>query len=48
METHYHRGGATVAFLTLGIYSNNFSHIHARVATSIECGDADEITFTTN
>lgn len=47
METHYHRGGATVAILSLGIIPTIFPY-HARVATSIECGDADEITFTTN
>ena len=47
METHYHRGGAAVAILTLGFIPTIFPY-HARVATSIECGDADEITFTTN
>lgn len=47
METHYHRGGATVAILSLGFIPTIFPY-HARVATSIECGDADEITFTTN
>ena len=47
MKTHYHRGGATVAILSLGIIPTIFPY-HARVATSIECGDADEITFTTN
>lgn len=47
METHYHRGGATVAILSLGIIPTIFPY-NARVATSIECGDADEITFTTN
>ena len=47
METHYHRGGATVAILTLGFVPIIIPY-PARVATSIECGDADEITFTTN
>ena len=47
METHYHRGGATVAVLTLGFVPIIIPY-PARIATSIECGDADEITFTTN
>lgn len=47
METHYHRGGATVAVLTLGFVPIIIPY-PARIATSIECGDAGEITFTTN
>ena len=47
METHYHRGGAAVAILSLGFIPTIFPY-KARVATSIECGDAEKITFTTN
>ena len=47
METHYHRGGATIAVLTLGFVPIIIPY-PARIATSIECGDADEIIFTTN
>jgi len=47
METHYHRGGATVAILTLGLVPIIIPY-PARIATSIECDDADKITFTTN
>lgn len=47
METHYHRGGATVAVLTLGFIPIIIPY-PARIATSIECQDVGEINFTTN
>ena len=47
METHYHRGGATVAVLTLGFVPIIISY-PARIATSIECQDVGEMSFTTN
>lgn len=47
METHYHRGGATVAVLTLGFVPIIIPY-KARIATSIECGDTNEMSFTTN
>lgn len=47
METHYHRGGATVTVLTLGIIPIIIGY-SARIATSIECQDAGEISFITN
>lgn len=47
METHYHRGGATVAVLTLGFVPIIIPY-PARIATSIECQDVGEINFTTN
>lgn len=47
METHYHRGGATVAVLTLGFVPIIIPY-PARIATSIECQDIGEISFTTN
>lgn len=47
METHYHRGGATVAILSLGFIPIIIPY-PARIATSIECQDIGEIRFTTN
>jgi len=47
METHYHRGGATVAVLTLGFVPIIIPY-PARIATSIECQDIGEMNFTTN
>ena len=47
METHYHRGGATVAVLTLGFIPVIIPY-PARIATSIECQEVGEISFTTN
>ena len=47
METHYHRGGATVAILTLGFIPIIIPY-PARIATSIECQDIGEMNFTTN
>lgn len=47
METHYHRGGATVAVLTLGFVPIIIPY-PARIATSIECQEVGEISFTTN
>ena len=47
METHYHRGGATVAVLTLGFIPIIIAY-PARIATSIECQEVGEISFTTN
>jgi hypothetical protein len=47
METYYHRGGATIAVFTLGFVPIIIPY-RARIATSIECGDANEMTFTTN
>lgn len=47
METHYHRGGATVAILTLGLVPIIIPY-PARIATSIECQDIGEMKFTTN
>lgn len=47
METHYHRGGATVAVLTLGFVPIIIPY-PARIATSIECQDVGEMSFTTN
>ena len=47
METHYHRGGATVAILTLGVIPIVIPY-PARIATSIECQDIGEMNFTTN
>ena len=47
METHYHRGGATVAVLTLGLVPIIIPY-KARIATNIICGDNDEQKFTTN
>ena len=47
METHYHRGGATVAVLTLGFVPIIIPY-KARIATSIKCGDTNEMSFTTN
>lgn len=47
METHYHRGGATVAILSLGFIPIIIPY-KARIATSIECQDIGEISFTTN
>ena len=47
METHYHRGGATVAVLTLGFVPIIIPY-PARIATSIECQDIGEMKFTTN
>lgn len=47
METHYHRGGATVAILSLGFIPIIIPYT-ARIATSIECQDIGEIRFTTN
>lgn len=47
METHYHRGGVTVAVLTLGFVPIIIPY-KARIATSIECGDINTQQFTTN
>lgn len=47
METHYHRGGAAVAVLTLGFVPIIIPY-KARIATSIECQDVGEMSFTTN
>lgn len=47
METHYHRGGATVAIVTLGLIPIIIPY-NARIATSIECQDAGEVGFVTN
>lgn len=47
METHYHRGGATVAVLTLGLVPILIPY-KARIATEIICGDNNEQRFTTN
>lgn len=47
METHYHRGGATVAILTLGFIPIIIPY-KARIATSIKCQDIGEMNFTTN
>lgn len=48
METHYHRGGATVAIVTLGLIPIIIPY-NARIATSIECMDENEKEqFTTN
>lgn len=47
METHHHRGGATVAILTLGVIPIIIPY-PARIATSIECQDIGEMNFTTN
>jgi hypothetical protein len=47
METHYHRGGATVAVLTLGFIPIIIPY-KARIATSIKCQDIGEMSFTTN
>lgn len=47
METHYHRGGATVAILSLGVIPIVIPY-PARIATSIECQDIGEMKFTTN
>ena len=47
METHYHRGGATVAVLTLGLVPIIIPY-KARIATEIICGDNNEQRFTTN
>lgn len=48
METHYHRGGATVAIITLGLIPIIIPY-KARIATSIECMNENEKEqFTTN
>lgn len=47
METHYHRGGATVAIVTLGLIPIIIPY-KARIATSIECLEKDEMNFVTN
>lgn len=47
LETHYHRGGATVAILTLGFVPIIIPY-HARIIDSIECTDFEEQKFTTN
>lgn len=47
METHHHKGGAMVAILSLGFIPIIIPY-PARIATSIECQDIGEISFTTN
>lgn len=47
METHYHRGGATVAIISLGFIPIIIQY-KGRLATNIICGEKDGQNFTTN
>lgn len=47
MEQHYHDGGAAVAIITLGLIPIIIPY-PARIATSITCGEKNEVNYTTN